>query len=192
MKIEVIIETEDGYSVVIKGDKNYTGTAYFKWIKGEDEKTITFIDAATNPMGEEQKGGKAEYTFAELAEEARLNKYKIVTDEKYKTLSNDGGSHINIYYKVDFSDNTITKYEDKYVGLKGYQYKEKKVYDKKLELSTSEVLKATLDNLLEKKDIKEEDDYSPYVIKSAIKEKNIYNKESIKKLERILEFIENE
>ncbi|MBO5478042.1 MAG: hypothetical protein J6A15_09885 [Clostridia bacterium] len=59
-------------------------------------------------------------------------KFLVTTDEKTYTYADDGGSHINSYYEIDLEKKTVSKREDKYVGLKGYKYQGKLLYTKKL------------------------------------------------------------
>lgn len=116
--------------------------------------------------------------------------YKIITDSKYKTLLNDGGSHINIYYKINFSTKTITKYEDSYIGLEGYEYKGKIIYKKNIDINTNKRIKLLINNLIKKEDINDKNSYSPYIVELNGNSKEIYNSNSIKSLEDILEMID--
>ena len=119
--------------------------------------------------------------------------YKIVTDFQYKTLQKDGGSHINIYYKINLSENKIIKYEDKYVGFEGYEYKDKIIYEKNISNDINNKLKNIIEDLINKEDINNTNNYSPYIIEYGdINNKKIYNSESIKLLENVLKIIDNQ
>lgn len=118
--------------------------------------------------------------------------YKIITDFQYKTLQNDGGSHINVYYQVNLEKNKIIKYEDKYVGFKGYEYEEKIIYEKIINNSMNLKLKTIIEDLITKEDINDKNNYSPYVIEFDNNKKEIYNNESIKSLENIFNKIDNQ
>lgn len=116
--------------------------------------------------------------------------YKIITDSKYKTLQNDGGSHINIYYKINFSTKTITKYEDSYIGFEGYEYKDKIIYKKNIDINTNKRIKLLINNLIKKEDINDKNSYSSYIVEFNGNSKEIYNSNSIKSLEDILKMID--
>jgi hypothetical protein len=118
--------------------------------------------------------------------------YKIVTDTKYRTLQDDGGSHTNIYYEVNFENNKIIKYEDKYVGLEGYEYKDKIVYKKNIDENINSKLKNLMKDLTTKTDINTTDNYEFYTIEYEDDKIEIYNEESIESLNSILNEIDNQ
>lgn len=126
-------------------------------------------------------------------DETILNKekiYIITTDTRLMTMKTDGGSNYNIYYKLDKENNTIKKLEDHYIGFKGYEYKEKLIYEKTLEQQKTNELVDLLDELIEKEDIKTENNHQSYKIELNKKEKYIYNKDSINELKNILKRID--
>lgn len=92
----------------------------------------------------------------EKEEKLRLdneNIYLVVTNQKWLTMENDGGSFTSSYYKIDFDKNTVTKYEDKYNGTLGsknidYVYKEKVIDTKMLEEQEKTELKELLDRIV--------------------------------------------
>ena len=114
--------------------------------------------------------------------------YIVITDYKYTTMMNDGGSHYNIYYSI--SNNIVKKYEDHYVGFKRYEYQDKLIYEKTISGEAKE-LNSLLEELIGKEDINDNSNYSPYVIKYDGKEKDIYNLDSINKLKSILKKIDD-
>lgn len=118
--------------------------------------------------------------------------YKIITDSQYKTLQNDGGSNINVYYQINLEKNKIIKYEDKYVGFTGYEYKGKIIYEKNINNSMSLKIKTIIEDLITKNDINDKNNYTPYVIEFDNNKKEIYNSESIKSLENIFNTIDNQ
>ena len=117
--------------------------------------------------------------------------YEITTDYKYITSKNDGGSYINIYYKIYLDDFYVEKYQDKYVGFKGFEYQGKQIYKKKISSSLAIEMNELLEDLLKKEDINDNKNYSPFVIKKYNKEKNIYNEKSIKSLRDMIGKIDN-
>ena len=40
------------------------------------------------------------------------NKYKIITDLKFKTTLNDGGSYDSVYYQIDLDSKVVVKIEE--------------------------------------------------------------------------------
>jgi len=112
--------------------------------------------------------------------------YTIITDEHLLTLQNDGGSHHNIYYVIDFNTKNIKKYEDYYVGFKGYEYKDKLIYEKTLNNDKALNFKKVLDEILNTEDTNLDKNYNYFVIKDENEEIKIYNKENINKIKNIL------
>ena len=88
--------------------------------------------------------------------------------------------------------NKIIKYEDKYVGFKGYKYKDKIIYEKIINNSINSKLKTIIEDLIAKEDINDKNNYSPYVIEFDDIKKEIYNSESIDLLENILTLIDKQ
>lgn len=119
-----------------------------------------------------------------------ITEYTIITDYKYITLQNDGGSHYNVYYKVNSNKGIIKKYEDHYIGFKGYEYKKKLVYSKKTNSKIKKLTKVVNDIIL-KEDINNPKNYSPFEIKYKNTEKVIYNQESINLIRKKLTAIDN-
>ena len=112
--------------------------------------------------------------------------YTIVTDEQFVTLQNDGGTHHNVYYVIDFNTKVIKKYEDYYIGFEGYEYKDKLIYEKKLDDDKTAKLNKIIDEILTKEDTNPDKNYNYYIIKDKNEEIKIYNKNNINKLKTIL------
>lgn len=117
--------------------------------------------------------------------------YTIITDSKYLTMQNDGGSNFNIYYEVDLNSNIVKKFEDYYIGFKGYEYKQKLIYKKIIDNDISTEMGNLLFNLLSNEDVNDTNNYSPYIIKFDIEEKSIYNESSINSLKILLNKIDD-
>ena len=115
--------------------------------------------------------------------------YKIITDTRFITLHNDGGSHVNVYYIVDFNNNMIAKYEDKYVGFEGYKYKDKLVSEKGIEETEATKFKKILEELIVKDDINNTNNYNFYTIENGDDKNNIHNEESIELLKDIIDIL---
>ena len=57
------------------------------------------------------------------------NKYEIITDSRWKTMMNDGGSNYSIYYQIDLDNNLVMKKEENYhANLGGTSQTEIKVF----------------------------------------------------------------
>lgn len=130
--------------------------------------------------------------YFQFAEKDHIDKaikekvYTIITDTQFHTLENDGGSHTNIYYVVDFQTKIISKYEDRYIGFKGYEYKDKLIYEKELSKDKAKELNLLIDEILSKDDINTDNNYNYYIIKDKTKEYKIFNTSNISKLKKIL------
>ena len=118
--------------------------------------------------------------------------YKITTDLRWKTMQNDGGSNFNEYYEIYLDEQKIIKYNDYYVGFKGYKYKDEIVYEKSINTFTKTKLENIIKKLITNEDINDKNNYSPFTIEYDNNKKNIYNEESIKSLENILTSIDNQ
>lgn len=116
------------------------------------------------------------------------NKYTIITDLRWKTMLNDGGSHSSIYYQVDLDNSIISKVqEDYHANLGGSPKTEKNViYIKKIDTNIREEVKSLLNEITTKEDINETHNYNFFTISSFNTEKFIYNIDSIKNINNIL------
>jgi len=117
--------------------------------------------------------------------------YTIITDSKYRTMQNDGGSNFNVYYEIDLNSNVVKKFEDHYIGFKGYEYKQKLIYKKNIDNDISSEMDTLLFSLLSNEDVNDTNNYSPYIIKFDSEDKSIYNENSIKSLKFLLNKIDN-
>ncbi len=64
--------------------------------------------------------------------------YAIITDSKWETTMSDGGSYTDIYYRINFDDRKVRKYEDEYNGLRQkFIAKENMVYEVELDEQTA-------------------------------------------------------
>lgn len=132
---------------------------------------------------DDNKKDNGEYSFTVDSE----NKYEIVTDSRFITLMNDGGSNTNVYYQIDLDNNkVIKKSEDYKANLGGTPtLDEQTLYTKNINSELKNETKKLLDELIEKED-KKGDNYSFYVITHSDGDKEIYNTDSIKKLRDLL------
>ena len=135
------------------------------------------------------KNKKTEDNYSELGFIDNQNKYIITTDIKWISMQNDGGSHTNVYYQIDFNKSTVQKCEDKYVGFDGYEYKEKIIFSKKLSETEKSQLKSILDNAIKNGTEKTDAiNFNFYLISSFDSEDvKIYNNEIINIIKNILD-----
>lgn len=131
---------------------------------------------------------KSDYTF-ELNSE---NKYRIETDMQWITMQNDGGSHTNLYYNVDFDNNVISKIVEEYQANLGGESKIKmsQIYNKELDFKLQKDLKSLLVEVMEKEDINETKNYNFFTITTLNTKKIIYDLNTIEKINNILELID--
>lgn len=117
----------------------------------------------------------------------QLNKFVIVTNSKYMTMQNDGGSYTNIYFDINLNDKKVIKKADKYVGFEGFEYEGKEIATK--DLSSDEVteLKKIVDEVVKSKAEEKENDFTYYTLKYNNKEYKIFDKEIIDKITSIVE-----
>ena len=118
------------------------------------------------------------------------SKYILTTNAKIFTMQDDGGSHINDYYQIEFDNNQVTKCEDKYVGFKGYKYKGKILYTRNLNEDEINELKFLIDEVITKKDDGQNtstSNYNYYTLSTKDYEDiSIYDETIINKFESIL------
>lgn len=168
---------------------NYIDTLF------ENEKDTNTIIISNNNLSENEKNIiKAIIYNDESYLQIKNNSYdyKIITNDRFITLQNDGGTKLNVYYQINLNENKIIKYQDYYVGFKGYEYKDKVIYEKCIDNDTNNQLKFLLESLVTKEDVNDKNNYSPYVIEFNNEEKKIYNSESIKSLENLLSVIDKQ
>lgn len=120
------------------------------------------------------------------------NKYTIITDLKWKTMQNDGGSHSSLYYQIDLDNNIISKVqEDYHANLGGTPNTEKSViYIKKIDSNIEEDAKSLLEGIITREDINETHNYNFFTILNLNVEKEIYNINTIENINNLLKKID--
>lgn len=120
------------------------------------------------------------------------NKYVIITDLRWKTMQNDGGSNTSIYYQIDLDNNIIRKVqEDYYANLGGTLRTETDIiYTKKIDTFIQEEVKSLLTEIIAKEDINDSENYHSFTIVSLNGEKEIYNIDTIENINAILKKID--
>ena len=119
------------------------------------------------------------------------NKYLIVTDFQCKTMMNDGGSHTNIYYNIDLENNIVQKVKETYkANLGGTPRTTKEV------MYTIEIpyyIEKDLNSILNGSLIAGEaspSNYNYYILKYFDKEIYVYDLDSIRDIENVLDNID--
>lgn len=120
------------------------------------------------------------------------NKYTIITDLKWKTMLNDGGSHSSLYYQIDLDNNIICKVqEDYHANLGGTPSKQKNViYIKKIDTNIQVEVKSLMNEIITKEDINETHNYEFFTISSLNTEKKLYNINTIENINVLLKKID--
>lgn len=119
------------------------------------------------------------------------SKFQIFTDYKWKTMMNDGGSHTDIYYNIDFDNNTITKVRKDYSANLGG----KSSIDVEI-VYTADLTyryKNNLSNLINEtkySNLIDNGNYSYYTLVGYDFTYNIYNRNIIEKYRNLLEEID--
>ncbi len=119
-------------------------------------------------------------------------KYKIITNMRFLTMRNDGGSNTNIYYCVDFDKSTVTKINDDYIANLGGTPERTVtvVFEKIFSADFKETLKSFLDKIITEEDINDTKNYLSFSIESLDIDKDIYNENTIKELNNLLKQID--
>jgi len=119
------------------------------------------------------------------------NKYEIITDMKWKTMLNDGGSNTDIYYQLDLDNNIVSKIKEKYYANLGNKPKLEKeiIYIKKIDLNIKKEAELLLNDIISRDDVKE-DNYNSFSILSLNFEKEIYNADTIENINKFLDKID--
>ena len=119
------------------------------------------------------------------------NKYIVKTDSRYTTLQNDGGTHSDIYYEIDFDKKIVEKRADYYKGFEGNKYKRKLLNSKELSNEESRNLQNFLESILSDESLQRADEelsYNYYSILTLNKDEvKFYNKSLINQFIEIVE-----
>ncbi len=120
------------------------------------------------------------------------NKYIVITNTKYLTMQNDGGSHTNIFYEIDLDTNNITKIKENYQANLGATLDSviTKVYTKNIDAELSNEVKKILNEALTKEDINEPENYNFLIIETLNNKKEIYSLETISNINKLFSKID--
>ena len=120
-------------------------------------------------------------------------KYTIITDMRWKTMQNDGGSNNSVYYEIDLDNKTIIKIEEDYqANLGGIPTTEKSIlYTKKIDDSLVNETKILIEEIINKEDIKSSGNYNSFTIEGPNIEKVIYNLDTVRRINDLLTKFDN-
>lgn len=120
------------------------------------------------------------------------NKYIIITDSKWKTMLNDGGSNTNIFYEIYPDNNSVIKTTESYhANLGGTPKTDKKSITIKIDNELSKELSTTLSKIFQSDDKNNSNNYNFYTIEKQNEHKEIYNEDTIKILKELINKIES-
>lgn len=121
------------------------------------------------------------------------NKYEIITDLKAKTMLDDGGSYNSIYYQIDLENKVVVKIEENYhANLGGTPVLEKNtLYTKKMDDDICSEAKVLIDEVINKEDVRDEENYNNFTILSVDYEKEICNLNTISDIKKLLTKFDN-
>lgn len=115
--------------------------------------------------------------------------YTIITDARFATLLNDGGSHTDTRYEVDLKRGVVTKLEGYYKGFEGWEYQNKKLYSKNLNDAEIKAIKNLFDNIEQNSDKYNQDtenNYMYYTYSHGEVSIDLYDREIINEIEKVL------
>lgn len=116
-------------------------------------------------------------------------KIVLITYDRFLTLQDDGGTHSDTRYEIDFKKKEVVKLEDYYKGFEGLQYKDKALYKKSFNETEGTKLKELFADIIENKEsygVDREHAYMYYELQFNDEEIKIYDKTIIQKLEELL------
>ena len=121
------------------------------------------------------------------------NKYKIITDLKFKTTLNDGGSYDSVYYQIDLDAKVVVKIEDDCnANLGGTPVLEKNtLYTKIIDGDIYRDTRDLIEELIDKEDINEEGNYNFFIFLTLDYEKEIYDSSAISDINNLLNKFDN-
>ena len=119
--------------------------------------------------------------------------FTIITDKKWKTMRQDGGSNDSVYYQIDLDNKVVTKVEENfYANLLGTSRTEKNVfYTKQLDDSIINETKKIIDEIINKKDVNFSDNEYFFTIENSGIKKDIYNLDTIDSINELLSKFDN-
>lgn len=121
------------------------------------------------------------------------DKYEIITDLKFRTTLNDGGSYNSIYYQIDLENKVVVKVKEDYdANLGGTPVLAKNtLYTKIIDDDICREAKALIDEVIDKEDINEEGIYNYFTVLTLDYEKKIYNSSTISDINDLLNKFDN-
>lgn len=121
------------------------------------------------------------------------DKYEIITDLKSRTTLDDGGSYDSIYYQIDLDAKVVVKIEEDYdANLGGTPVLEKNtLYTKIIDDDIYRETRDLIEEIIDKEDTNEEENYNFFTILTLDYEKEIYNSSTISDINDLLNKFDN-
>lgn len=121
------------------------------------------------------------------------NKYEIITDLQAKTMLDDGGSYDSIYYQIDLENKVVVKVEEDYdANMGGTPALEKNIlYTKIIDDDICSEARALIDEVINKEDVRDKENYNSFTILTLDYEKLIYNSSTISDIKKLLTKFDN-
>lgn len=113
----------------------------------------------------------------------------IITSDRFSTLMNDGGTHYDTKYVIDFNDKSVSYYESYYKGFIGPVYEDKRISNKILTKEEIRDVKMLILDIKKNKDDYGNDRYHTYMYYTLIdgdERVDIYDTSIITKIESLL------
>ncbi len=116
------------------------------------------------------------------------DKFVIITDTRFKTMRNDGGSHDNVYYQVDLANKVVTKFMESYNANLGSKATTTTVilYAKRIDAKLAKELKNTLISIANSNDSGKNENYSCYTLKTINFSKDYYDQSNIDNILKVI------
>ena len=194
LKLSAVTFENNNVNFVVERKNSEIGTTdmafwYLVAIIPNEKLTNLNLDGWKKPS-EVSKKSNPDNTVFELDNN---NKYKVITYTRWKTMRNDGGSNINIYYQIDLDNKLVSKIrEDYHANLGGTATASTEtMYTKKLSDELCKKIKKSLDEFIDKEDVNNDENFDSYNILTLNKNKEIYSLETIEDINKLLTELDN-
>ncbi|MBR6133289.1 MAG: hypothetical protein IKQ29_01075 [Bacilli bacterium] len=117
------------------------------------------------------------------------NKFQLITDERFTTMRNDGGSYESTYYQIDLENKVVIKRHESYNAPYGKKT-DTIVFAKKIDDKLVKELKTSLINLANSYDSGKNENYSYYTLSTLNFSKNYYDEATINNAKKIISRLE--
>ena len=118
------------------------------------------------------------------------NRFIVHTDKKWMTMQNDGGTHYDEKFLMDFETKELWQLEDYYKGFSGWGYQNYQVEYRALTDDEIAELKDIIADIRENKEelSKYDGEVMPYALDDGSEKIDIYDKSTINRLSKVLRY----